>query len=488
MFSALLRRFFGNHSERYVKKQQLILNIARSKADEYAGMSDDDLRHQTNVFKSRLAGGETLESIMPEAFAVVREAATRVLGMRHFDAQLLGGTVLFHGMIAEMRTGEGKTLVATLPAYLIALEGKGVHVITVNDYLAKRDSGWMGKVFEFLGLSVGCVMANMDDLQRQAAYACDVTYVTNNELGFDYLRDNMKVSSDQLVLRDLHYALIDEVDSILIDEARTPLIISGPATTTSDLYRKIYLVVKKIPAEGYEKDEKQRTITLTEHGQEFLENALIKDGLIRVGGNLYDIEYNEILHLSLQSLRAEHLFQKDQEYIVKDGKVMIVDEFTGRIMDGRRFSDGLHQALEAKENVKIERENIMLASITYQNLFRSYNKLSGMTGTAMTEAAEFEEIYNLSVIAIPTHRPVKRQDDQDRIFCDAKDKEEAIINQIKDCYERKQPILVGTTSIEKSEMFSAILKKHKIPVHWLTNEKTAKDDFLNELSSFLQKT
>ncbi len=470
MFSALLRRFFGNHSDRYVKKQQGLIQAARSKENLYASMDDATLRGQTVLFRQQLENGASLEDLMPEVFAVVREGATRALGLRPFDVQLIGGTVLFHGMIAEMRTGEGKTLVATLPAYLVALEGKGVHIITVNDYLARRDAGWMGKVFEFLGMTVGCVTGGMDDRMRQQAYACDITYVTNNELGFDYLRDNMKVKAEDLVLRELHYALIDEVDSILIDEARTPLIISGPANTSSELYRRIYAVVKTIPPEGYEKDEKHRTVTLTEEGQEFLENALIKADLIREGGNLYDIEYNETLHLSLQSLRAAHLFQKDQEYIVKDGKVMIVDEFTGRIMDGRRFSDGLHQALEAKEGVAIERENVMLASITYQNLFRSYNKLAGMTGTAMTEAAEFEEIYNLSVIAIPTHNPVQRMDDQDRIFCDAKDKEAAIVSQIQDCFDRKQPILVGTTSIEKSELFSRILKKHNIP-HQVLNAR-----------------
>lgn len=470
MFSALLRRFFGNHSDRYVKKQQGLIGAARSKENVYASMDDATLRGQTALFRQRLNSGASLEDLMPEVFAVVREGATRALGLRPFDVQLIGGTVLFHGMIAEMRTGEGKTLVATLPAYLVALEGKGVHIITVNDYLARRDAGWMGKVFEFLGMTVGCVTGGMDDRMRQQAYACDITYVTNNELGFDYLRDNMKVKAEDLVLRELHYALIDEVDSILIDEARTPLIISGPANTSSELYRRIYAVVKTIPAEGYEKDEKHRTVTLTEEGQELLENALIKADLIREGGNLYDIEYNETLHLSLQSLRAAHLFQKDQEYIVKDGKVMIVDEFTGRIMDGRRFSDGLHQALEAKEGVAIERENVMLASITYQNLFRSYHKLAGMTGTAMTEAAEFEEIYNLSVISVPTHNPVQRIDDQDRIFCDAKDKEAAIVSQIQDCFDRKQPILVGTTSIEKSEMFSRTLKKHNIP-HQVLNAR-----------------
>jgi preprotein translocase subunit SecA len=470
MLSAFLRRFFGSHSDRYVKKQQRVIQAARAKEDHYAAMDDATLRGQTALFRERLASGESLEALMPNVFAAVREAATRALGLRPFDVQLIGGTVLFNGMIAEMRTGEGKTLVATLPAYLVALEGKGVHVITVNDYLARRDAGWMGKVFEFLGMTVGCVTGGMDDMSRQRAYGSDITYVTNNELGFDYLRDNMKVKAEDLVLRDLHYALIDEVDSILVDEARTPLIISGPATTSSELYRKIYAVVKTVPPEGYEKDEKHRTVTLTEEGQEFLEQALIAAGLVRQGENLYDVEYNEVLHLSLQSLRAAQLFHKDQEYIVKDGKVMIVDEFTGRIMDGRRFSDGLHQALEAKEGVAIERENIMLASITYQNLFRSYNKLAGMTGTAMTEAAEFEEIYNLSVISIPTHNPVQRIDDQDRIFCDAEDKQAAIIAQIQDCFSRKQPILVGTTSIEKSEMFSKALKKHNI-AHQVLNAR-----------------
>ncbi|MGN6149253.1 MAG: preprotein translocase subunit SecA, partial [Rhizomicrobium sp.] len=399
--------------------------------------------------------------LLPEAFAVVREAAKRVLGQRHFDVQLMGGMVLHGGNIAEMKTGEGKTLVATLPVYLNALAGEGVHVVTVNDYLAKRDSDWMGQIYRFLGLTTGCIIHGLSDDERKQAYAADVTYGTNNEFGFDYLRDNMKYSAATMVQRGHSYAIVDEVDSILVDEARTPLIISGPTDDQTEVYRTVDKLIPSLQEGDFELDEKQRTVTLTESGNERLVELMRADGLLPTG-DLYDIENINMVHHANQALRAHKLFLKDRDYIVKDGKVVIIDEFTGRMMEGRRYSEGLHQALEAKEDQAIQPENVTLASITFQNYFRLYDKLAGMTGTALTEAAEFMDIYNLDVIEIPTNRPVARKDSDDEVYRTLEEKDEAIIKLIEDCQKRGQPILVGTTSIEKSESLSALLKKRKI--------------------------
>ena len=461
MIVSFLAKIFGSANERVVKKYLKIVEKINSLEPTYEAMSEDELKAQTQKFKDRLANGETLDDILPEAFATVREASKRTLGMRHFDVQMVGGIVLHNGMITEMRTGEGKTLVATLPVYLNALSGKGVHVVTVNDYLASRDSAWNGKLYNFLGLSVGCIVHGMSDSQRREAYGSDVTYGTNHEFGFDYLRDNMKFRIEDMVMRPFNYAIVDEVDSIMIDEARTPLIISGAAEDSSDLYRSINLIIPKLSPEHYEKDEKQRSVTLNDAGIEKIEELLRAENLIQ-GDTLYDIHNISVVHHVNQALKAHVLFTRDVDYIVKNDKVIIIDEFTGRMMEGRRYSEGLHQALEAKEGVTVEMENQTLASITYQNFFRMYPKLSGMTGTAETEAPEFEEIYKLRTVVIPTNRPIARKDNDDEVYLTANEKYTAMIKQIKECQDRGQPVLVGTTSIEKSEMISQLLTAQKI--------------------------
>ncbi len=463
MLGALARSLFGTANDRIVKGFDKPVAKINALEPELQKLSDEQLRAKTVEFRERLAKGETLNDLLVEAFAVVREGAKRTLGQRHFDVQLKGGMVLHQGKIAEMKTGEGKTLVATLPVYLNALEGKGVHVVTVNDYLAKRDSEWMGQIYRFLGLTVGVIVHELDDEQRKAAYACDVTYGTNNELGFDYLRDNMKFRLDAMAQRPFNYAIVDEVDSILIDEARTPLIISGPAEDSSELYRRADTVIPRLKADHFEKDEKNRTVVLTDPGVEAVEDILRSDGLLPEGISLYAPNQVSVLHHVTQALRAHKLFARDVDYIVKDGQVVIIDEFTGRMMSGRRYSEGLHQALEAKENVDIQRENQTLASITFQNLFRMYPKLSGMTGTALTEASEFGEIYSLEVVEIPTNVPVSRKDADDEIYRTIADKTRAIVKLIEECRARQQPMLVGTVSIEKSEALSEELKKAKIP-------------------------
>ena len=470
MFGALARSLFGTANDRIVKGFDKPVAKINALEPEIAKLSDAELRGKTVEFRERLAKGAALDSLLVEAFATVREAAKRVLGQRHFDVQLKGGMVLHQGKIAEMKTGEGKTLVATLAVYLNALESKGVHVVTVNDYLARRDSEWMGRVYTFLGLTVGVIVHEMDDEQRKAAYACDVTYGTNNEIGFDYLRDNMKYRLDAMAQRPFNYAIVDEVDSILIDEARTPLIISGPAEDSSELYRRADTVIPRLKPEHYEKDEKNRTVVLTDAGVEAVEEILRGDGLLAEGITLYAPNMVSVLHHVTQALRAHKLFALDVDYIVKDGQVVIIDEFTGRMMAGRRYSEGLHQALEAKEKVEIQRENQTLASITFQNLFRMYPKLSGMTGTALTEAAEFGEIYRLEVVEIPTNVPVLRKDADDEIYRTLADKTRAIVKLIEECRGRNQPMLVGTVSIEKSESLSEALKKAGV-VHNVLNAR-----------------
>ncbi|MEZ5691539.1 MAG: preprotein translocase subunit SecA [Rickettsiales bacterium] len=451
------KKIFGSANDRFIKSLQPRLRQINELEEQMVKLSDDELKGRTTWFRERLSGGESLDNILAEAFATVREAGKRVLGMRHFDVQLIGGMVLHQGMIAEMRTGEGKTLVCTLAAYLNALPAKGVHVVTVNDYLAQRDSEWMGQLHEYLGLTVGCITNDMSDEERKAAYNCDITYATNNELGFDYLRDNMKFTKEAMVQRKFAYAVIDEVDSILIDEARTPLIISGPTEDNSELYTKIDRLVAKLVEEDYEKDEKQRSVTLTDKGVLHMETMLNTNGMLAENASIYDIDNVSFVHHINQSLRAHTLFTADVDYIVKDNKVIIIDEFTGRMMEGRRYSDGLHQALEAKENVEIQNENQTLASITFQNYFRMYPKLAGMTGTAMTEASEFRDIYNLEVIDIPTNQEVKRIDNNDEIYRTAAEKYRAVFIQIAKAYKGGQPSLVGTVSIEKSEYISKIL-------------------------------
>jgi preprotein translocase subunit SecA len=467
---SLLTKFFGTANDRTIKKLRLEVEQINALEAEIQQLSDSELQAKTPGFRLRLENGETLDDITYEAFAVAREASRRVLGMRHFDVQLIGGLILHRGMVTEMRTGEGKTLVATLSAYLNALSGKGVHVVTTNDYLAERDSEWMGKLYQFLGLSVGCIVSGLSDEERKAAYNADITHATNNELGFDFLRDNMKFSLEQRVQRPFNYAIVDEVDSILIDEARTPLIISGPVDDNSDLYSTIDKLAKHLTTEDYERDEKVKSVNLTEAGTNKIEELLSKAGLIQPNTSLYDFENMSLVHYINQALRAHVIFNRDVDYMVQDGKVMIIDEFTGRIMDGRRYSEGLHQALEAKEGVKIQNENQTLASITFQNYFRMYTKLSGMTGTAMTEAAELKDIYRLDVVSVPTHHPISRIDYDDEIYGNKQDKMDAVLALIKDCYERGQPVLVGTISIEKSEEIADALKKHKIP-HKVLNAK-----------------
>ncbi len=462
MIGALARRVFGSANDRYVRRLQDQVKSINALEPELERLNDEELRARTPWLRERLTNGEELDDLLPEAFATVREAAKRTLGQRHFDVQMVGGIVLHRGQIAEMKTGEGKTLVATLPIYLNALTGKGSHVVTVNDYLAQRDAEWMGQIYKFLGLTVGCIVHGLSDDARRQAYGCDVTYGTNNELGFDYLRDNMKFRLEDMVQRNFNFAIVDEVDSILVDEARTPLIISGPAEDSSELYRRIDKLIPKLGPEDFEKDEKVRSVTLTEAGNEKLEGLLREAGLL-TSGSLYDIQNVSLVHHGNQALRAHTLFTRDVDYMVKDDKVVIIDEFTGRMMEGRRYSDGLHQALEAKEGVHVQNENQTLASITFQNYFRLYPKLAGMTGTAMTEASEFQEIYSLEVIDIPTHMTCVRDDQDDEVYRTAKEKYEAIVDQIEDCHKRGQPTLVGTVSIEKSEHLASLLKKKKIP-------------------------
>lgn len=457
MLTDIARKIFGSANDRFVKKQHKIIEQINALEKNFIGLSDEELKNKTLEFRTRLQEGETLDDILPEAFATVREAAKRTLGQRHYDVQLIGGIVLHKGMISEMKTGEGKTLVATLAAYLNAIEQKGVHIVTVNDYLAKRDAEWMGQVYRFLGLTVDYIIHEKSDEERKAAYNADITYATNNELGFDYLRDNMNFSLNDRVQRDFNFAIVDEVDSILIDEARTPLIISGAAEDSSEKYILVNNIIKHINANDYEKDEKAKSVTLTELGMEHVEKLLKEAGLITEGG-LYDIKNVPLVNHVNQALRANIMFTKDVDYLVRDGKVLIIDEFTGRIMEGRRYSDGLHQALEAKEGVDIQSENQTLASITFQNYFRLYPKLAGMTGTAMTEEAEFCDIYNLSCVEIPTNRPILRKDEHDCIYRTEKEKYKAIIDTIKECHAKGQPVLVGTTSVEKSEIIANLLK------------------------------
>ncbi len=475
----ILSKFVGTHSEREVKRVLPIVDKIESLEPDFEKLSDEELRDKTREFKSRLAGGETLDDILPEAYAAVREAAKRTIGMRHYRVQLIGGVILHQGRITEMRTGEGKTLVSTLPAYLNALEGKGVHIVTVNDYLAKRDAEWMGQVHEFLGLTVGCILNSMDNDERREAYNCDITYATNNELGFDYLRDNMVIYKEQLVQRELNYAIVDEVDSVLIDEARTPLIISGSSGKSTKIYEacdnlakqlkrgtakelsKMDLIMKEDDMEtgDFVVDEKEKTVNLTAQGVAKVERFFHIE-------NLADPEHLEIQHCIILALRAHNLMFRDKDYVVKDDEVLIVDEFTGRIMPGRRYSDGLHQAIEAKEHVKVKRESKTLATITFQNFFNKYNKKCGMTGTALTEEKEFREIYGMDVVEVPTNKPIARIDYNDSVYKTKREKLNAIVEDIADCYERKQPVLVGTITIEASEELSEMLKrrgiKHKV--------------------------
>ena len=455
-------KLFGTVNDRKLRELKPRVERINLLEPKYQKMTDGELQNQTKFFKEKLTDGISNNEILEDAFATVREAATRTLGQRHYDVQLLGGLILNDGSIAEMKTGEGKTLVSTLAVYLNALSGKGVHVVTVNDYLANRDSQWMGKIYEFLGLKVGCVTPSVNEEERKIAYNADITYATNNELGFDYLRDNMKFRLEDMVQRAPNYAIIDEVDSILIDEARTPLIISGQAETSSETYKSIDKLIPALVKEDFDLDEKQRSVTLTDKGLENIENLLLQNKIM-VEGGLYDISNVGILHHVNQSLRAHKLFQRDTHYIVRGGKVVIIDEFTGRAMEGRRFSDGLHQAIEARENVDVLPENQTLASVTFQNYFRQYPKLAGMTGTAITEAGEFEEIYGLQVIEVPTNEEVARKDFDDEVYRTSQERDDAVIKLIKECQEKKQPVLVGTVSIEKSENFSSQLKKKNIP-------------------------
>ncbi len=477
MFEGFAKTFFGSSNDRYVKSVMKIVAQINALEDEIEALSDEELQAQTPKFRERLEAGETLDDILPEAFATVREVSKRVMGMRHFDVQMVGGIVLHRGEIAEMRTGEGKTLMATLACYLNALEGNGVHVVTVNDYLAARDAEWMGQVYSFLGLSTGVIVPNLDELARREAYACDITYATNNELGFDYLRDNMKQERSQMVQRKFNFAIVDEVDSILIDEARTPLIISGPTDDKADLYNAVHQIVLQLTEEDYEKDEKARSVLLTEEGTERAERLLEEAGLLQ-GNNLYDFENTQVVHHLDNALKANVMFRRDTDYIVKDDKVIIIDEFTGRMMDGRRWSNGLHQAVEAKEDVKIEPENQTLATITFQNYFRMYPKIGGMTGTAATEAAEFHEIYKLNVVEIPTNLPVQRIDEDDQFYKNTEDKFRAIATAIREAQERGQPVLVGTVSIEKSELLSSYLEEEGVGHSVLTARMHEKEAYI----------
>ncbi|MBF0605008.1 MAG: preprotein translocase subunit SecA [Nitrospirae bacterium] len=470
MLGKIARKIFGSRNDRYLRSLRPLINRINELEADLETLGDEELRAKTGLFKERLAAGETLDDLLPEAFAVVREASKRTTGMRHFDTQLIGGIVLHQGKISEMKTGEGKTLVATLPLYLNALSGRGSHLVTVNDYLATRDSEWMGQIYRFLGMEVGVIVHGLDDDARRKAYGADITYGTNNEFGFDFLRDNMKFSLSDMTQRELNFAIVDEVDSILVDEARTPLIISGPTEDNTDKYYKVDRLIPKLTREThFTVDEKARTVVFTEEGNERIETLLKDAGMLKEGG-LYDVGNVEVVHHVNQALRAHALFERDKDYIVNEGEVVIIDEFTGRMMPGRRYSDGLHQALEAKEQVVIQNESQTLASITFQNLFRMYNKLAGMTGTADTEAAEFQSIYNLEVVLIPTNRDMVRVDHDDVVFRTYEEKIKAIIEEITDCHERGQPVLVGTISIERSEDLSQRLKKAKI-THKVLNAK-----------------
>ena len=469
MFNKLTSRFFGSSNDRQLKKYRPIIDKINSLEEDLQKISDDELKLKTTYFKDLLSKEQNLINILPEAFASVREAAKRTLNQRHFDVQLMGGLVLHEGKIAEMKTGEGKTLVATLACYLNALEGKGVHVVTVNDYLAQRDSQWMGQIYEFLGMSVGCIVSEMDDHQRRLAYKADITYGTNNEFGFDYLRDNMKYSLDEMVQRPFNFAIVDEVDSILIDEARTPLVISGQSEDSSILYKTIDKFIPSLKEDDYELDEKQRTCNLTDNGIGNIEQALKSENLIE-DGSLFDVKNVSILHHINQALRAHKLFKKNTHYMVKNNSVIIIDEFTGRAMEGRRFGEGQHQAIEAKEKITVQPENQTLASVTFQNYFRMYPKLSGMTGTALTEEGEFSEIYNLHVIEVPTNLKIARIDSNDEIYKTNLERDEAVINLIEECKKNNQPVLVGTVSIEKSEILSKLLKAKNID-HEVLNAK-----------------
>ncbi len=477
MVTQFLTKIFGSRNQRLLKTYSR--NVARINALEAAisALSDEALRARTDEFRQRFTSGESLDDLLPEAFAVVREAGVRALKMRHFDVQLIGGMVLHSGKIAEMRTGEGKTLMSTLPAYLNAIAGKGVHIVTVNDYLAQRDADWMGKLYGFLGLSVGVNLAQMDAESKRAAYAADITYGTNNEFGFDYLRDNMAMHVEERYQRGLNFAIVDEVDSILIDEARTPLIISGQAEDRTELYQRMNEVAPLLTKQELEDgagdfwvDEKNHQILLSEAGHAHAEEILVRVGMLPEGASLYEPTFINLVHHLYAALRAHHLFHRDQQYVVQEDEIIIVDEFTGRLMQGRRWSDGLHQAVEAKENVAVQSENQTLASITFQNYFRMYGRLSGMTGTADTEAYEFQEIYGLETVVVPTHRPMIRADRLDQVFRTGKEKYDAIIEDIKDCHTRGQPVLVGTTSIESSELLSGMLKKEQLP-HQVLNAK-----------------
>ncbi|RZI47681.1 preprotein translocase subunit SecA [Rickettsiales endosymbiont of Peranema trichophorum] len=470
MFKYIAKKLFSSSNDRLLRSLQPTLTKINQLGDIIKPLSDQQLKLKTEEFREMLERGSTLDDILPEAFAVVREAASRVLGERHFDVQLLGGMILHKGMVAEMKTGEGKTLVATLPVYLNALSGHGVHVVTVNDYLATRDAAWMGALYKFLGLTVGTITGSISEDMRKESYLADITYCTNNELGFDYLRDNLKFTKEKMVQRGFNYAIIDEVDSILIDESRTPLIISGSTEDNSALYYKVNELIPKLVSVDYEVDEKNKNCMLTEHGHQSVEEMLKKAKLINPNTSLYDIENMELVHHVNQALKAHHMFKKEVDYIVKNDAVMIIDEFTGRVLDGRRYSDGLHQAIEAKENVRIQNENQTLASITFQNYFRMYPKIAGMTGTAMNEAAEFQDIYKLQVVSIPTHLEIKRRDEEDIIYKTAHEKYKAIVEEIARVSSEGQPILVGTISIEKSEHLSNLLHKRKIK-HSVLNAK-----------------
>jgi preprotein translocase subunit SecA len=459
MLGSVLKKVFGSANDRRLKTYRPKVDAINALEPQFAALTDEQLRAKTTEFRAELAAGKTLDDLLVPAFATVREAAKRALGQRHFDVQLIGGMVLHEGAIAEMRTGEGKTLVATLPVYLNALGGRGVHVVTVNDYLASRDAGWMGRVYSFLGLTTGVIVHGLDDEERRAAYASDITYGTNNEFGFDYLRDNMKYEMAQMVQRGHSFAIVDEVDSILVDEARTPLIISGPSEDRSGLYAAVDILIPKLVREDYDIDEKQRTVNLTEAGNEHAEAMLREMGVLKEG-SLYEAANATLVHHVNQALRAHKLFQRDKDYIVRNGDVVIIDEFTGRMMPGRRFSEGLHQALEAREHVQVQPENVTLASITFQNYFRLYDKLAGMTGTALTEADEFLEIYKLVVVEIPTHRVISRLDEDDEVYRTGEEKLKAVVREIETAAERMQPMLVGTTSIEKSEQVGEFLESH----------------------------
>ncbi|NEX48040.1 preprotein translocase subunit SecA [Pseudotabrizicola algicola] len=460
---SLTRKVFGTPNDRKVKSVRPLVAQINALEPEFAALSDEGLKEKTRVLAQRAQSGESLDALLPEAFANCREGAKRALGLRAFDVQLKGGIFLHQGNIAEMKTGEGKTLMATFPAYLNALAGKGVHIVTVNDYLAKRDAEWMSKVYGALGMTTGVVYPYQQDAEKKAAYRCDITYATNNELGFDYLRDNMKASIEDMAQRGHFFAIVDEVDSILVDEARTPLIISGPSQDRSELYTKVDALIPHLTGEHFKLDEKTRNVTYTDEGNEFIEGLVREAGLLPEGQNLYDPESTTLVHHVTQALRAHKLFTKDQQYIVRDGEVMLIDEFTGRMMRGRRLSDGLHQAIEAKEGVQIQPENVTLASVTFQNYFRLYEKLAGMTGTAATEAEEFMEIYGLGVVEVPTNRPVARKDEHDQVYRTAREKYEGVVKSIQEAHEKGQPILVGTTSIEKSEFLSGLLKAAGVP-------------------------